>query len=389
MKPELRLKDAKDILDGCLKCVCCTYSGSGWPEYHIICPLYTKDPSYTASLGGITYVARALLDGKLSYDDPAVAEIAYTCTACGACDKNCYVLGCNRIDVRPSDVVRLLRSELVRKGMVKNPEIYGVLARVVNGSGYLDEGPDIKLPAGLEDEQSNTVLFAECLHTASQKQQYQAAFSLLNKMGETVSAFSEKGCCGSSLYDLGLMDRLTSLVKANWEKMKGLRGREWLFLNPHCQEFVVKRYGEFLADYKPLKARHISQKLLTGFKAGRLKSKRLSALNVSYHDPCYLGRGLGIFAEPREVLAELKGVKLIEMGRNRANSFCCGARALGNYYPNMSEATAKERVQEFQETGADVLVTACQYCKDRFQKVMPAKEKERIKDLLELVDERT
>jgi Fe-S oxidoreductase len=98
---------------------------------------------------------------------------------------------------------------------------------------------------------------------------------------------------------------------------------------------------------------------------------------------------MGIYDAPRQVLGELKGVKLIEMARNRANSFCCGARALGNYYPKMSEATARERMQEFKDCGAEVLVTACQYCKERFQKVLPAAEKGKVKDLLELVDERT
>ena len=155
--------------NGCLKCVCCTYSGSGWPDYHIICPLYTKDPSYTASLGGITYVARALLDGKLSYDDPAVAEIAYTCTACGACDQNCYVLGCNRLEVRPSDVVRLLRSELVRRNAIRNPEIRGVLMQIVAGPGYIREGLPLTVPSDIKDDRATTVLFAECLHTPSRE----------------------------------------------------------------------------------------------------------------------------------------------------------------------------------------------------------------------------
>ena len=389
MKTALTLKDAKDILDGCLKCVCCTYGGSGWPEYHIVCPLYARDHSFTASLGGITYVARALLDGKLSWDDPAVFEIAYTCTACRACDSNCYVLGCNRLEVKPSDVVRLLRSELVRRGKIKNPEIKRVLDRVVGGLFYLEEGRLPQVPAEIKSEAATTVLFGECLHSPSQKGQYQAAFNLFSKIGQSLSTFAEKGCCGSSLYDLGLFDHLEPLIKANWDAMKKLKGKEWVFLSPHCQEFVIKRYGEFVPGYKAPRSRHISEVLAAAFSEGKLKSKRTGALKVSYHDPCFLGRGLGIYDAPRAALTALKGVKLIEMSRNRANSFCCGARALGNYYPNMSEETAKERVREFQETGAEVLVTSCQYCRDRFRSVFPAAQRSRVKDLLELVDERT
>jgi Fe-S oxidoreductase len=95
---------------------------------------------------------------------------------------------------------------------------------------------------------------------------------------------------------------------------------------------------------------------------------------------------LGIYDAPREVISALSGVKLVEMERNRANSFCCGARTLGNYMPDMPEWTAKERIKEFEATGADLLVTACPYCKDNFRKVLPDKDKGKVIDLVELVD---
>ena len=51
--------------------------------------------------------------------------------------------------------------------------------------------------------------------------------------------------------------------------------------------------------------------------------------------------------------------------------------------------TARERLKDFEETEADVLITACAYCLDNFQKVLPEKERGRVKDLMTLVDERT
>ena len=98
---------------------------------------------------------------------------------------------------------------------------------------------------------------------------------------------------------------------------------------------------------------------------------------------------MGIYDAPREVLASLKGVELVEMPRNRENSFCCGARTLGEYVPGLSEDTARERAREFEATGAELLITACAYCRDNFRKVMPAEDRARVKDLTELVDERT
>ena len=110
---------------------------------------------------------------------------------------------------------------------------------------------------------------------------------------------------------------------------------------------------------------------------------------MSYHDPCYLGRGLGIYEPPRTVLSLLVGVTLVEMERNRENSFCCGARAVGSYFPDIIKWTAKERLKDFEATGADLLITACAYCKENFQKVLPEKDRNRVKDITELVDERT
>ena len=62
---------------------------------------------------------------------------------------------------------------------------------------------------------------------------------------------------------------------------------------------------------------------------------------------------------------------------------------MGNYFPNMPQETAKERLEEFRATGADLLITACSYCQENFRQVLPESEKDRVKDLFELVDERT
>ena len=223
----------------------------------------------------------------------------------------------------------------------------------------------------------------------AQKDISEAAVRLLEKIGSPVLQFAERGCCGSTLYDFGFWEQLEPLAKANWAKMKALKDKRFVFINPHCQEFIVKRYPEILPDYSSINNQHTSQFLADAFKKGTLKSKKTDKVKVSYHDPCYLGRGLKIYDAPREVLASLDGVELVEMVRNRENSFCCGAKALGNYVPNLSKDTARERIKEFKATGADLLITACAYCKDNFQKVMPGKDKAKVKDLMEFVDERT
>jgi Fe-S oxidoreductase len=69
---------------------------------------------------------------------------------------------------------------------------------------------------------------------------------------------------------------------------------------------------------------HHSQLLLELLEAGRLRPQKGLGYRVTYHDPCTLGRYNGVYDEPREVLAHV-GCELVEMPRNRDNSFCCGA----------------------------------------------------------------
>jgi Fe-S oxidoreductase len=283
-------------------------------------------------------------------------------------------------------MVRLLRHEAVKRGLV--PEnIIKKIDDEIKKTGDLGMKYELRLPDAIKNDRANTVIFAECSHTKAEKDISAAVTSLLTRIGNPVSVFSETACCGSTFYNLGFWSEMKPLIKANWEKMKRLKGRTFVFTNPHCEEFIVKRYPENLSDYSAIKHVHISQLLSEAFKSGKLKSKKKDKLKVSYHDPCYLGRGLGVYDAPREVLSSLKGVELVEMARNRASSFCCGAGALGDYFPNQSKKMAEERIEEFKTTGADLLITACPYCKDSFQKIM-SKTKDSVKDLTEFVSDR-
>jgi heterodisulfide reductase subunit D len=379
------LEDVKAAASRCLRDARCTYGT--WPDNPILCPIYRHDPSFTFSGGGYLFLILALLDNKIDFDQ-STADFAYTCTGCLICDSNCNLIRCHTPYADILDIIRLLRREAVKRGIIPDGVAKKIYEEVSRTGDYGSAG-GLRLPEGIRSAGADTVIFAECAHTSVQQDISAAAVRLLEKMSHPVSQFSEKGCCGSTLYDFGFWDQLEPLVKANWEKMKAMKEKEFVFINPHCQEFVVRRYPEILPEYKGVRNRHFSQLLADAFKEGRLKSKNTGDVRVSYHDPCYLGRGLNIYDAPREVLSFLDGVELVEMARTRENSFCCGARTLGNYIPHLSEDTARERIREFEETGADLLITACAYCKEIFQEVLSSQGRERVKDLTELVDERT
>jgi heterodisulfide reductase subunit D len=379
------LEDIRGAASLCIKCGNCTYAA--WPLNYPLCPIYARDRCYTYSAGGLLYLALALLNKEIEYGQ-AVAELAFTCAGCLACDSQCGIISSQKPNVDPWDIIRLLRYECIKRGFVPAGRVKKI-SDELEKKGHFGEPGGLKLSIKLSKGNPSNVIFSECEHVNAQKDIAESMASLLEKIGRPVAQFAKNGCCGASLYDFGFRDQVALLVRSNWESLQTMADKNLIFTSPHCMEFVVKRYPEIVPESRGLKTQHISQLLARSLKSGKLKSKRTDKLKVSYHDPCYLGRGLGIYEAPREVLTALEGIELVEMKRNRENAFCCGARAVGGYFEDMAGWTARERLKDFEETGADLLITACPYCLDNFKKVLPAQDRGRIKDLTALVDERT
>jgi Fe-S oxidoreductase len=121
----------------------------------------------------------------------------------------------------------------------------------------------------------------------------------------------------------------------------------------------------------------------------RLGSLKSLSYKVSYHDPCYLGRYLGDFDSARGILMSIPGLDLVEMKRNREESYCCGAGGGANIldYEN-AIAIGEERLRDFRKTGAEVLATSCPLCKSQFKDLgKDATKGIVIKDVTEILKE--
>lgn len=335
------------------------------------------------------HIAKSLIDGNLSLDS-SVSDLLYTCPVCLACDDSCDVIPCSEPYLRHSDIIRLMRHETLKHDAVP--------VRVVDYiENQLNRREDYRvhhilgklgLPEKGYDEKAKKVLFLEWPFLNEQEGIRLAVANLVTKIGEPIS-FSSAGSANlADLFDLGFWEKLEEQISRDVH-IESLVGREVVFLNPHTQEFFTKRFPKMGYGEEKINGKHFSEILLEALKSGHLKSKTgLRPVRVSYHDPCYLGRGLKIYEAPRGVLSMLEGVELVEMRRNRRNSLCCGARGGDFYFREFTKITALERMNEFSETGSDFLITACPNCKNIFQTVM-GEQRHFVKDIVEFVDERT
>jgi Fe-S oxidoreductase len=141
-----------------------------------------------------------------------------------------------------------------------------------------------------------------------------------------------------------------------------------------------------------INAQHYTKFLAKALENGTLHPTRAIKRRVTYHDPCFLGKRSGIYDEPRKILKAIPGLELIEMGRSRQNSFCCGGGA-GRIWTE--EATPEnrpsvERVKEALELGVDLIATACPFCVTTLEdavKVLDVEDKIVVRDISELLGE--
>jgi Fe-S oxidoreductase len=165
---------------------------------------------------------------------------------------------------------------------------------------------------------------------------------------------------GNDVRRVGEEGLWTSLAEENVATISECRFDRIVTSDPHSYNTLKNEYPQLGGSWTVL---HHSELLLELLEAGRLAARKGLGYRVTYHDPCALGRFNGVYDEPRAVLAAL-GCELVEMPRNRDNSFCCGAgggriwmqelRAEGAQRPSES------RIDEAVALGAvDYFVVAC------------------------------
>ncbi|MEM2058165.1 MAG: heterodisulfide reductase-related iron-sulfur binding cluster, partial [Thermoproteota archaeon] len=107
------------------------------------------------------------------------------------------------------------------------------------------------------------------------------------------------------------------------------------------------------------KVYHLSEYIVDVLKR-KLPELKEVKMRVTWHDPCHLGRGQGIYKQPRELLTSIPGVELVEM---KKPDQCCGAGGgVRSGKRELSDLIRADKVKMILETGAKAVVTECPFC---------------------------
>lgn len=161
---------------------------------------------------------------------------------------------------------------------------------------------------------------------------------------------------GNDVRRVGEEGLFEMLVEQNLAAFADAEFEEILTTDPHSLNTLRNEYPSFGLD-KPV--RHYTEVLADLVESGALAVRPLGK-RVTYHDPCYLGRYNGVTEAPRRLLRAL-GCELVEMPRNRENSFCCGAGG-GRIWMDdsgLTERPSENRIREAAELHVECFVVAC------------------------------
>ncbi len=389
----------KEDLDKCTKCgFCMSY-----------CPVYQEERIESSVARGKIMLIRALLDGELESTD-AMAEQLNRCTLCMTCTENCpagthvpSVITAARADKVKQRGLPFPHS-IIYRWLLPRRRLFGYVVRLASwfqgiflpktegtirhlsfflsalGKGrhipqiahkFLRQSvPEINSPPAGVAVKYTVGYFTGCMTDFVFPELGKKIINFLTRNGVEVVVPRGQGCCGAPVF-LGAGDFDTGRKMAD-SNVRAFKELDYIITDCATCASAMKDYGKFLADTEDRKREYdefaVKIKDITEFlvdmlqlppsayrAAGEFKGK-----TVTWHEPCHLGRYLGVKEQPRKILQSIPDIKYVEMPDADR---CCGmAGTFSIYFYDLSKKIADKKVASIESTGADIVVTDCPGC---------------------------
>jgi heterodisulfide reductase subunit D len=375
----------KDVLemafDRCIKCSTCKYS---YKDFEKSCPSGEKFlfESYWAS--GRIRIIRGVLNGDLEWNEDLIDPI-FACTTCGACMDACQAPHADYI----VEMIEALRELAVKNiGPAENQKFL-VTRCEESCNPYGEQNSDnseLKKDYNLPDK-AEWVYFIGCTSNYRQINLRDSTLRFLKKTGINFTLIDEH-CCTSPMIRTGQLSIVDEYMKYNYEQIKNTGATKVITSCAGCYKTLsndFKRFGNDLG----LEVYHSLELVKKLLDEKKIEFKTEYNKTVTYHDPCHLGRHMGVYELPREIYKQIPGLNLVEMKRNRNFAWCCGAGGgVKMGYPEWALEISKERLDEAKETGATVISSTCPFCKTNLSDATTHYKFDfEVLDLMEILDQ--
>ncbi len=315
-----------------------------------------------------------------------VTEI-YRCVGCESCTTWCPH------GVSMPDIMRGIRRILVEFGSYPS-ELSESVSRIHSSGNPFGEPREQRAAwtEGLEVpsfEAGMDYLYSPCCVPAYDPRAVTVAKATVGVLRAANVSFGILGdgesCCSEAIRRAGAEEVFQEVAGANIAAFSEAGVQRTVVTSPHCYRTFDQDYGELGADFETIHQTQLFAKLI---EQQRLEPKKSLDKKVVYHDPCALGRGCGVYDEPREVLKSIPGLELVEIPYySREHSLCCGGGSGGVWMERpKGERFSDIRVQQAAATGAEILAVACPYCLQMFSDSVKTMELDlEVKDVCELL----
>ncbi|WP_367343944.1 (Fe-S)-binding protein [Methanomethylovorans sp.] len=290
----------------------------------------------------------------------------YGCTTCGMCATVCES-AINTVELWES-----MRANLVKSGIGPYGK-QGMFLKLIGEykNPYMADNKDRTnwFPADIKvEEQAEILYFGGCTAELRQRKLALATARVLNKLGIKFTMLGEDEiCCGSALIRTGqyfINDTAKINAQKNVDNIKAKGSKIVLYACAGCYRASLIDWPRLTGKELPFKVVHVTEFLQDLIRKGEIKWEKSIDKKVTYHDPCHLGRHVGVFEPPRAVLEAIPGIQFIEMERIKENQRCCGAGGgVKAGIPDLALGVASTRVEDALAINVDILSSACPFCK--------------------------